>query len=465
MPGKLLGFEFGRSAQSESQSQSQSSSPTLPKPQSRPSNKLRSASFGFSSSSSTEARSSDSWSNMDHFKRPSITAFGKHSSAEGKKEKKEKEASAKHVKLELLAESPPALFIGDSQHSTGALYSCKLKLIVRNTAVTLTSLHLKLNALSSTKRPVSDRCPECISQTSMLKDWQFLSEPVTFQPGEHEFPASYLIPGHLPVTTHGHVASIDYRFVAKAVSNKSETFELTKPLLVTRAIPPAGEKHSVRIFPPTNLSLNVTLTPVIHPIGDFNVYARMSGITTKRDDTQTRWRLRKLTWRVEEHEHSISPACTRHAQKVGGEGKGLAHDHTRCIGEDEIKSGWKSDFEDGQFEGEFVCSIDSGLKPNYDVESPNGLKIKHTLVLELVIAEEWAPNRKPNQATPTGAARVLRTQFNLVVTERAGMGIAWDDEMPPMYSDVPASPPAYLHIEDYQGEDLNEDVEHLQLGN
>lgn len=45
---------------------------------------------------------------------------------------------------------------------------------------------------------------------------------------------------------------------------------------------------------------------------------------------------------------------------------------------------------------------------------------------------------------PTGAARVLRMQFKLPITERSGLGIAWDDEVPPTYEDVRTlSPPNY----------------------
>ncbi|KAG9548277.1 hypothetical protein KCU86_g21499, partial [Aureobasidium melanogenum] len=154
----------------------------------------------------------------------------------------------------------------------------------------------------------------------------------------------------------------------------------------------------------------------------------------------------------------------KHMGKVGGEGRGIQHEHTRDIGSDDLKSGWKTDFSDGQLEGEFTASIDSGLKPQCDVDSPSGLKISHVMVLELVIAEEWAPNKKPNQATPTGAARVLRTQFNINVTERSGMGIAWEDEQPPLYEDIPASPPGYRNeIDNYDGSELNEDVEQLHL--
>ncbi|QLQ81679.1 hypothetical protein HG537_0F04400 [Torulaspora globosa] len=47
-------------------------------------------------------------------------------------------------------------------------------------------------------------------------------------------------------------------------------------------------------------------------------------------------------------------------------------------------------------------------------------------------------------SVPTGAARVLRMQFRLNLTERAGLGISWDEEVPPIYQDVGLlSPPSY----------------------
>lgn len=39
---------------------------------------------------------------------------------------------------------------------------------------------------------------------------------------------------------------------------------------------------------------------------------------------------------------------------------------------------------------------------------------------------------------------MLRMQFKLPITERSGLGIAWDDEVPPTYEDVRTlSPPNY----------------------
>lgn len=148
-----------------------------------------------------------------------------------------------------------------------------------------------------------------------------------------------------------------------------------------------------------------------------------------------------MKWRIEEHETAISSACPAHSAKIGGEG--IAHTHSREIGHEELKSGWKTDFSEGMIEGEFSTFIDGKSFANCGMEAPNGTKITHNMIVELVIAEEWAPNKKPATATPTGAARVLRTQFALNVTERSGMGIAWDDEQPPMYEDVPDSPPQY----------------------
>ena len=116
---------------------------------------------------------------------------------------------------------------------------------------------------------------------------------------------------------------------------------------------------------------------------------------------------------------------------------------TRRKGLEELKEGWKTDFSDGVIDLEFSYRPTGSPRPLCDMISPTGLTISHALVVELVVSEEWATLKRPDQPTPTGSARVLRMQFPLVVTERAGMGISWDEEQPPMYEDVPASPPLY----------------------
>ena len=369
-----------------------------------------------------------------------------------------KTAALKPAKMDIVIESPPLVFYGNPNQSTGALLSGQLKLNVTEPEIKLQMFEMHLLARVTTKKPVAKDCPDCAVKGSELFKWEFVKEPLSLKKGEHQFPFSYLLPGHLPATTHGHLGVIEYILSAHAVTSFSETIDLKHQLKIQRAIIPGLQRSSVRIFPPTNLAATVTLPPVIYPIGEFTVDMRMNGVVTKAKETQTRWRLRKMNWRIDEHSKMVSPACHKHAHKVGGDGKGVLHQDTRTIGGEDIKDGWKSDFdtEGGQIELEFKASVKPATKPLCDVESPTGLSITHTLVIELIVAEEYCPNRNTKLTTPTGAARVLRMQFTLLVTERSGLGISWDEEQPPMYDDVPASPPGYGRavIEEYNGEPL-----------
>lgn len=361
-------------------------------------------------------------------------------------------APAKPAMIEIQMESPPCVFYGGPT-SSGALFSGQLRLIVTDTEVRLTSIGMHLRASALTKKPVGKDCPDCSNKITTLKSWNFITEPTTYDHGTHQFPFSYLLPGHLPATTHCALANIDYALEVRADTALADVIAHEHPLRVQRALQPPPEKQSLRIFPPTNLTVNVIHAPVIHPIGSFLVQFRMNGIVEKQQTTQTRWRIKKLDWRIDEHSKNVSPACPKHWHKVGGEGKGQQHEEMRNIGGDSIKKGWKTDFEavgGGQIELEFPASIRPGVNPVCDVESPTGLVVWHLLIVEIIVSEEHVKNSGQGHAVPTGAARVLRTQFKVSVTERGGLGISWDQEQPPMYEDVPHSPPGY--VTDYLGE-------------
>lgn len=256
----------------------------------------------------------------------------------------------------------------------------------------------------------------------------------------------------------------DTEYVLKAtVSLKNgEVITLSKPLQVSRAILPSElPRHSIRIFPPTHLTANCELPPVIHPIGDFKISMRVDGVVRRNCDTKTQvqWKLKRLTWRLEEVQKSISPACSKHAPKLGAGGetstKGTPHKDTRVIGSREVKSGWKADFStaDGCINMEFDFGI-RDAHPICDMKSEDGTEVSHFLIVEMVVGEEFAPILRPAQGTPTGAARILRMHFNITVTERSGLGISWDEEQPPLYENVPASPPAYGNSELLDGETI-----------
>lgn len=176
---------------------------------------------------------------------------------------------------------------------------------------------------------------------------------------------------------------------------------------------------------------------------------------------------------------------SRPASDASDDEKHLFIEETRTVSHGEIKLGWKSDFSDhGTIElvanislvhlstGFFthvaqksstdntahdsINGLRRGANVSCDIDDPTlGVFVNHNLVVEVVVAEEvtHAVDRNAQSqdkgsvaltGVPTGAARVLRMQFKLVLTERSGLGIAWDDEVPPTYNDVRTlSPPVY----------------------
>ena len=385
-----------------------------------------------------------------------VPGLGRASSpAKGSPKNSPKMAATKAASLAIDMESPPLVFYGSPAQSTGALLSAQLLLTVTDPEVTLQSFEMVLVARTTFKKPVTKDCPNCSTKTSELFKWTFLSDATTYKKGCHTFPFSYLLPGHIPATSHGGLGNIDYILDCRALTTLTELITVSRSLTVQRALQPSGDKVSIRVFPPTNLTARVVLPSVIHPIGEFAILLSLTGvIDNSLKNIERRWRIRRINWRIDESTKIISAACPKHALKIGGEGKGILHEEVRSIGGDDIKNGWKTDFDThgGQIEYEFNAAIKTNCKPLCDVVSPTGLEASHNLVLELIVAEEQTAGVGKNTAMPTGAARVLRMQFKLVVTERSGMGISWDEEMPPMYEDVPISPPGYTKIEDYDGD-------------
>ncbi|KAF3161599.1 hypothetical protein EYR41_000812 [Orbilia oligospora] len=361
-------------------------------------------------------------------------------------------AGSLHVQIE----SPPIVCYGPASESSGALLSGMLWLTVAPWEIDLESLKLTFQSTVTTKKPVVFGCPDCTSKTTDLNTWDFITSTHPVSHGLHSYPFSYLVPGNLPATTDSQLGSIKYHLSARGITNHGEVLQFAQEIKVARSILEGNDRNSLRIFPPTNLSATLTLPSVIHRGGNFPVEMRLEGVVTRTNFT--RWKLRKATWRIEEKSKIISPACKVHAHKIGGEGKGVKYEDIKVLATEEYKTGWKSDFDtsDGKVEFGFTAGIPAYITSTDDVDNTTGLTVSHNLVVELIVAEEYCP-KNSKLVTPTGSARVLRMQFNMNTTARAGMGISWEDECPPRYDDVPQSPPTYqtLVCESQSVEDLH----------
>lgn len=367
------------------------------------------------------------------------------------------------AELSIDYESPPLIFYGNANDSTGAILSGQLKLTVNQPEIKLKTLEMELLGMTTTKKPCFKHCSGCRTVITSIHQWIFLSAPFCFQMGKHTFPFSHLLPGHLPSTSHGSLGSIDYMLSSYATSTNLDSINVTRELTIKRAIKPRDDRIQIQYVASNNIGIELMYPGIIYPIGLFSVQARLTGVVGRRKDYQIRFIVQKLSWQIVEHLVIISPACRKHNPELGGGvQKGRVHSEKTLLGGDSIKDGWKNDFgiPGGQTDFEFRASIKPGSQYVCDVKSATGFEVKHTLVLEIIMAEHHIRDSDPKTAVPTGQLYVLKTVARQILTDRSGMGISWDEEQPPVYEDVPHSPPDYV-IKDNQDEPITKDRERI----
>jgi arrestin-related trafficking adapter 1 len=359
------------------------------------------------------------------------------------------------AKVEIVVESPPLIFYGSVVGSTGALLSGQIKVAVTEPEITVDSIRMQLLSKTYFGKPVAKDCSDCAAKTDEVYLWKFLGEPKKLVRGTHSFPFSYLLPGSLPASTHSRLVTIEYS-LAVVASTPKDHIRSSHPIEVKRALPePQMNRTSERIFPPTNLKTQLEHAPVMYPIGEQLCLFRINGISHQDKQAKFRWRLRRITWTLNEQSTVMSPACPKHTNKVHSDKPGIEHSETRAVGYEELKGGWKTDYDPAtaSTDLEFKLAFNPSRQPTCDVHTQGGnIKITHQLVIEIIISEEVSQLKNENWSA-TGSARVLRSQHAIVLSERTGMGISWDEEQPPMYEDVPESPPYYqTAVSDYVGE-------------
>jgi hypothetical protein len=375
--------------------------------------------------------------------------------------------AASAVSIGCSVESPPIVFHGAPHESTGALVSGQMLLDVKDDVVEVDAFTAALNIHVTQKRPYHAHCADCQSQFTEVKSWQLLDHPVSLRRGRHQFPFSVLLPGHLPATMDTPVLALAYEFKAEASvvrgpgAGGAAPVRYAREFHVKRSVPePDFPHHSIRVFPPTNIKASAHYSAIIRPNGVNKVTLKLDGLITHNERVKTvdMWKLKKLTWRLEETIKTIAPACKAHAPASSGAAddspaakKGLARSEIRVLGEKHMHTGWKSDYSgtDGTVDFEFDYRVDH-LRPNgrevklaCDSKSKDGTEVTHSLVVEMIVSKEYAPVGKPQLATQTGTGRILRMHYAVNMTDYPGLGVSWDNESPPVYQDVPPSPPEY----------------------
>jgi hypothetical protein len=85
--------------------------------------------------------------------------------------------------LDVVIESPPLVFYGAADNSTGALLSGQLVFRVNDESVPIDAFTMRLCLETTRKRPFHAHCQDCAQQTTDLTAWNFLQTPVNLLKG------------------------------------------------------------------------------------------------------------------------------------------------------------------------------------------------------------------------------------------------------------------------------------------
>lgn len=344
------------------------------------------------------------------------------------------------AKLSIIIESPPLIYHGDPTNSMGALFSGSLRFTIGEHTIPIKIIKLKLTLAIhlTTVKPVVKGCSRCATRIEELSNWNFITRPMHLTLGHHEFPFSYLFPGQLPAFCNTPLGGIAYVLSAQAEDIVGTSYSSNMPLHIKRALPPGNEISLLYTFPRTNLTSHVIVPSVVHPMGSFPVRVALIGVMDNKKPNRNHLYIQNVKWHIKEHVKIVSHPCSKHASKSQAEG--VIHKKTRVIGRNKESNGskYKLDLGSDEIRLQFEVSIDYTRESVCDVEDSKGLEVKHSLIVELIAAE------RNTWITPTsGPAIVLRMCSGLRISERSGLGISWDKEVPPIYKDVPPGPPGY----------------------
>lgn len=338
------------------------------------------------------------------------------------------------------------MLFGDPANSAGALITGQMFLNCEE-RLEFDGFEAVLELHRQYKKPFNRDCQNCATQTTELKKWVFLPQSATLEVGKHAYPFSALLPGDLPATHDSAVLSVSYTFKAQATSQGS-TINLKRHPVVKRSLMASDPTHqSQRMFPPTNIVANMFLHRVIHPVGDNTIHLRIDGLVSKVEGGVEMWKLKKLAWKLEESAQTIAHACPKHANH---QVKAYLRKEKRIIAEGSQWEGWKTDYNeaDGKIEMELKYGLPKvfpkALGPHACAFPPkDGTEVTHALTMEILLLKNFTSEAQPHNVQSTGDARVLRMRHPVVLTDDPGLGMSWDEEVPPIYDEVPPSPPQY----------------------
>ncbi|UPL01492.1 hypothetical protein LCI18_012426 [Fusarium solani-melongenae] len=363
------------------------------------------------------------------------------------------------VSIDWEIESSPIIVIGTDSDSLPSFLSGTLSLDVNEPLVEIAGFTAVLNVHTVQKKPAKNRCAKCKDQYFEIHHWSFLDQHTVLQSGSQAFPFSTLIPDHLPASMDSPLLSVSYEFHAKVhfksqntETNTPQTVDFERILTVRRRISvPNFPLQMTRIFPAEGIRVESSISPIIRPAEVNNASLSLTGLLVSPGNGQHDhiWRLWKGAWRLEEKIEAIAIPCERHRCSVTESGsEGFVRRKTRTLGKGGIYNGWEENAAEGTagLELDFDIRQSSngpGSAYSYDTKSPDGTKVTHALVIELVFVKEHFPQGHLDSAIRTGVGRIITLTYLVVLADDQSIAPGWVVESLPSYQEEWVNPPGY----------------------
>lgn len=243
--------------------------------------------------------------------------------------------------LSLELESPSIVLYGQPHESSGYIISGNLSLNIKPPSktqnyndefsnssdfkLTLETVTLSLIQTMRYSRPFVipsasvTSCKDCQTKVTVLARWDVLTTPTPFSTGSHAYPFSHFLPGSLPPTSKlgstNSKAYILYELVAVGKTPNSNKETKTKlPLFVSRLILRGPDRNSLRVFPPTEVSASAVVPNVVYPKSTFPIELKLDNVVSLSGER--RWRMRKLSWKIDEKVNVRAHCCENHLDKL-----------------------------------------------------------------------------------------------------------------------------------------------------
>ena len=270
-----------------------------------------------------------------------ILNFGSNRLYEKGTEKRNSPFSENQLFLVLEIESPPLILYGPPNESSGCILSGVLRLEPSqcfpgennlspmnsaNSCVNVEFESMSLQLVQCTKYTspflVSSNaivnCKDCAVHKVELAKWDIITTRTKFNAREFNFPFSHLLPGSLPPSSKlgskNSKSFIKYEIIARAKPENGEELVIEFPLGISRLIIEDRNKNLIRLFPPTEVISQAILPKVIHPGSTFPLFLTLESIVN--DEGSRRWKMKKFTWKLQEHVKVRANACSRHQKKL-----------------------------------------------------------------------------------------------------------------------------------------------------